>query len=427
MAIDAMMLGPMLDPFRNMAKECEAKGYSGESYDEMMNALARMEELGEELSDFMEFSAKLSSEGLQLKFSTAYGNVLSEAASGSSGSSESSGNDYDDKALLKQNIDSLRNAIEELKRAENAAVQEATSHHKDADSKAVAENEVRTLAKTDQLIGPIEDLIALGESGISFPEFLRIQIEKGLDKAMNGDAVIQEGIAYDLDFAKASSIHPYDIQIREEQMKAFERLAAQSPFGLPNHLSMRLAFDAIVQSHVSAKNKWETIDRAWNRIFSLLDTWVIAHTSFAPSIDPWAMSSNPQAAVQRDKETLPGYIQERIRLLQENFGVSFSQILQEETFVWSVRHHHFSYSQVYTEFLISKALPLCKPEQLLSAELVQEVEQMYNSNQMPNPENYKVLDRQEAAYNKHFGEGQFVQKVGPKPSFGNRAASPWTL
>lgn len=427
MPIDPSIAGPMLDPFRNMAAECEAKGCSGENYDTMMNALARMEAMANEMSDFMEFSTKLSTEGLQMTFSTAYGNVLSEAAASSGSGSSGGADDYDDAALLKQNVDALKSAVVELRRAEEDAKKEAASHMSTEANKAVAVNEVATLAKTDKIIEPIENLIALGETDITFPTFLRTQIEKGLDKAMDGDAVVKEGILYDLDFANASAIHPYSIQIKEEQLQAFDALAAQSKFGLPNGLSMRLAFDKIEHAHLSASRKWDTIDRAWNRIFSLLDTWVIAHTSYAPHIEPWSMASDPHAAVKKTKETSPGYIQQRIRLLQENFGISFSDIVSHETFQWSVKHNHFAYSQMYTEFLLEKALPLCQPGQLLTSELIDEATRMYDGKQMPNPKYYKVLDRQEAAYNKHFGEGQFVQKIGPKPARDERNAPAWSL
>ena len=63
MAIDQMMLGPMLDTFKKMANDCTEQGHSGEAYDKMMVALNRMEQLGNEMDDFMEFNAKMTSEG----------------------------------------------------------------------------------------------------------------------------------------------------------------------------------------------------------------------------------------------------------------------------------------------------------------------------------------------------------------------------
>lgn len=426
MAIDQMMLGPMLDPFKTMADECTAKGCSGQSYDQMMAALHRMEQLGQEMDDFAAFSAKMTTENLQMDFSLAYGKVLSEAASGQS-SGSNSGSDYDDAALLKQTIDALKNAVVELKKGEQAAVAEGEKHQKDETQKAVVKNEVLTLAKTDQIIAPIQALIDYGESGVNFPTFLRVQIERGLDKAMEGSAVLREGLEFDFDFAKAAAINPHNIAICEEKLAAFDELAAKSKFGVPNSISSSLTFNKIEASYVSKISKWMAVERAWERIFSLLDTWAIAHTKFAPHIEPWSMAANPKAAVEKDKATLPGIIQERMRLFSENFNLSFANILGEETFVWSVKKNHFSYSQMYTAFLLNSVLNSCKPGQNLDAEQAGKVEALYENKEMPNPENYKVLDRQEAAYNKHFGEGLFVQKAGPKPDFGERNAPAWSI
>lgn len=420
MPIDQMYLGPMLDTFRNMANECTEKGCSGENYDKMMAALNRMEALGQELDDFMAYSAQLSTEGLQMAFSVAYGQVLSEAAQATSSDTGT----YDDSALLTQTLDGLRQAVAELKKGENAAISEAIS--KGADP-AIVTHEIETLAKTSALIAPIEALIQYGESGINFPTFLRVQIEKGLDKAMEGNAVLREGLNYELSFAKAAALNPYAIRVKEEQMSLFDELVAKAAHGFPNSLSVSLGFDKIQHNYVPHQSKWKAIEQSWERLFSLLDTWILAHTRFAPGIEPWILASNPHAAIQRDKETLPGIIQQRIRIFKENYGLDFSAIRTHETLIWSARHNHFSFSQLYCNFMIEQALPQCKPNQFLDASNIQSTESMYSNHEMPNPENYKVLDRQEEVYNTFFGNNAFVQKFGPKPNFGERNAPAWKL
>ncbi len=426
MPIDQMMLGPMLDPFKTMADDCTAKGYSGESYDQMMAALQRMEQLGQELNDFMEFSAKMTTENLQMDFSLAYGRVLSEGAKQQSNSADS----YDDGALLKQTIDALKNAVIELKKGEKAAIIEARKHQTATEHKNLAQKEISTLAKTSQIIAPIEALIAYGESGVNLPTFLRVQIEKGLDKAMEGSTVLREGVTYEHDFAIAAAINPYNIAINKEQGVVFDEMANKAKFGVPNSLSITLAFDKIDHSYVSRLAKWTAIERAWEQIFSLLDTWVMAQTRFAPYIEPWVLAGSPnaiQAAIARDKATLPGIIKERVRLLAENYGLDFTQVFTHETFIWSVTHHHFSYSQIYSELLVNTVFPQCKPNQLIDNETIQTTEQFYDNKEMPNPENYKVLDRQEAVYDQYFGEGNFIVKFGAKPNFGQRNAAVWNL
>ena len=76
MAIAKMYSDPMLGTFRKMAQECTDNGHSGESYDNMMKTLARMEELAQKHSDFSRFSAQMTEEQLQLKFSQYYSEVL---------------------------------------------------------------------------------------------------------------------------------------------------------------------------------------------------------------------------------------------------------------------------------------------------------------------------------------------------------------
>jgi hypothetical protein len=218
MPIDQMMLGPMLDPFKTMADDCTAKGYSGKSYDQMMTALKRMEQLGQELDDFMEFSTKMTTENLQMDFSLAYGRVLSEGNNQQTNSADN----YDDNALLKQTLDALKNAVVELKKGEEAAIAAARKHQ----------------------------------------------------------------TASALNLARAVTSNPYNIAIREAHSAAFDALASAAKFDIPNSLSLSLAFDKISQDYVSRISKWQATESAWERIFSLLDTWVMAKTRFAPHIEP---------------------------------------------------------------------------------------------------------------------------------------------
>jgi hypothetical protein len=247
---------------------------------------------------------------------------------------------------------------------------------------------------------------------------------------MEGSAVLREGVAYELDFAKAASVNPHNIAIRQEQGELFDELANKAKFGVPNSLSISLGFDKISENYVSRISKWTAIERAWERIFSLLDTWTMAQTRFAPVMEPWVLAGSPSAireAIEKDKATLPGIIQARAHLLIANYSLDFSTVFTHETFIWSVKHHHFSYSQIYSELLVNTIFQQCKPEQLLERNIVQTAEGLYENKEMPNPENYKVLDRQEAVYNQYFGAGNYTVKFGAKPDFGTRNAAAWSL
>jgi len=424
MAIDAMMLGPMLDPFKKMANNCTEQGHSGEAYDKMMAALNRMEQLGNELDDFMEFNAKMTAEGLQMTFSTAYGEVLSNAAGTGQ---KTNPEDYDDNALLVQSVNALKDAVQRLKDSEKEAIAEARKNAANTKKANIAENEILSLSKNHQLIKAIEDIIALGESGINFPTFLRLQTEKGLDKAMEGSGAVREGAVYDLDFYTAAATNPYAIKIREEQLTKFDELAAANKFNVPDSFQLSLENNKIEQHYAPAIAKWDGITGAWEKILSNLYFWALAHTSFAPFIEPWSMAKNPKEAVERTKDMTPGEIKEHLRIFKENYGLAFKDIFTHETFVWQINHFQYGESQEFTEYLINKVFPECIPFQYLSEENIKTMAEFYDNHKIPNPENYKMLEKIEANHDKYFGEGAFKAKTGETTDWGERLAAPWNL
>lgn len=179
-------------------------------------------------------------ENLFAKFSDHYGRALNVQAQEASGGE--SGDDYDDGALLKQTLDALRNAVKSIKDAKQQAIRQSAEYDPqkamdqgldylernkekmglgdvldthgggmDNLKKAAAEDlqkeltarpnaygntaEIEALINDEALTKPIEDIIALGEEeGMTFPRFLRLQIELGLDKAMEGSVVVREGM-----------------------------------------------------------------------------------------------------------------------------------------------------------------------------------------------------------------------------------------
>ncbi|HOD88286.1 MAG: hypothetical protein KBG30_04510 [Bacteroidales bacterium] len=58
MAIDRMMLDPTLDTYRKMLKDLQEQNITGEDMDKMAEIIARMEQLGNELSDINDFLGK---------------------------------------------------------------------------------------------------------------------------------------------------------------------------------------------------------------------------------------------------------------------------------------------------------------------------------------------------------------------------------
>ena len=423
MPIDPMILNPMLDTFRNMAKEINDKGLTGDAVDRMNSALQRMEQMGQEESDIMAFTGKMTSEGLQLEFSNAYGLALSEEAKTAQGSAE----DYDDAGLLKQSVDALRSAITELKRAKEEQLAEAAKKAKDKTALEVAQNEIEVLNNNDIIIKAIEDLIEFGESGVNLPTFLRVQMEKGLDKAMEGSAVVREGLVYSKGWADASRINPYNMEKAAQHLALFDELSSAAKFGVPDGLQVTLAHDKIDHQHLPAIAKWDGITNAWERIISLIETWAYAHMSFADQVFPWNTMTNPWPAIERVKATNPGEVWGRLRIFQENFGMSFHDIFSHETFEWKVKNYQLGGSQLWMETIIHKIYPQCKPGQLLDQETITEVERQYKENLMVNPENHKDTDRFIGFFDSVFGEGAFEKITGQRYNYGNRPAQPWDL
>lgn len=423
MPIDGMFLNPMLDAFRNMAKDCQDKGYSGADMDEMLGALNRMEQLGQEMDDFGAYSGQITSEGLQMKFSNAYSKVLANAAKSEQGGADS----YDDAALLKTTVDALRQAVTELRRAKEEQLAEAAKNASNKTAREVASNEIEVLNNNELIIEKIEELIAYGESGVNLPTFLRVQLEKGMDKAMEGSAVQRKGLVYSKGWAEASCINPYDINKTQEKLTSFDTLAAQAKFGVPESLEVTLADDKIDHHYIPDIAKWDAITNAWERIMSLMMTWSYAHMSFADQIFPWDSMKNPWKAIQQTKDTNPGEIKGRLKIFKENFGMEFRDIFSHETFKWKVEHFQIGESQLWYEYLINTIFPQCTPGNYLKQETITEVERMWKEHLMSNPENYKDVERFVKFFDGVFGEGAFRKKTGEDYDWGVRNAAPWDL
>ncbi len=417
MAIDPNILNPMLDPFRKMAGDCADQGASGEAFDRMTTAMDRMEELGREMDDIGAYSAALVTEGLQMTFSTAYGEVLAEQAKAASGGGEDGA--YDDEALLNQTLNAYRDAVKRIREGTEQAKQIASGDE-------LVVNELATLSKDDLLIGPIEEAVKLGESGVNFPTFLRLMIEKGLDRAMEGAPALREGLEYDLGWAKASSESPHHIREKEEILAKFDELAGASKVGVPDSLHFELERKLIEHRHVPNIALWSAVRYRWEVMLDALTDWALAHTRFAPHIDPWKMAADPKRAVEMDKDCIPGDFEVRAAIFRENFNLDFKDIFSHDTFRNEVENFRLAYSQVWTEFLIEAIHPACKPMENLPGDIVKQVEEMFDGKLVYNPERHRALEKTRDYYDQVFGAGNFEKKAGAVEKNDSKA-EPWNL
>ena len=266
MAIDPMMINPILDIYKKMIVECEEKQISGENFDKMCEVYDRIEQLGKELSDFNEFNAIVMRENLYGMFGDYYGRALMDVAK----SNETDG--YDDAQLLKNNLEALKDAIKTIK-----------EEYKNALSRAENEGdrrEVEVLHNPDSIIKPIEDLIALGEEeGMTYPDFLRIQIERGLDKAAEGTVATKSGLQFIKGSVECNPSSPYELRIWEEKYKSFEAISAKSKFGVPNLMELSMADDDIERKYYFQDEQFRKITKIWEGLLSSLSLWSLAHAS----------------------------------------------------------------------------------------------------------------------------------------------------
>ncbi len=429
MPIDPSMLDPMLGTFRNMLKEVEEKNYTGEDVDKLKETMARMEQLGQENDDLNVFNGILMQENLFGKFSDYYSRIL---ASSAKAEGESKG--YDDSTLLKQTIDSLKGAIAEIEKnyekSIETAKQEAKKHKtKKGEAKKAYDNSVEVAILNDPtlIIKGIQDVIDLGEQpGMTLPKFLRLQMERGLDKAMEGSVVARNGQKYLLDFTISNPKSPYHIEVDTKKLEAFDELASKNKFNLPNLKELSFVHRDIDYKYATDIAIWEEITRRWESILSSLSFWSLSYCKFAPGILPWRPAPDPVAATIKTQKTEPGLFKQEERLFEKYFGIKFMDIFKHDTFKWAVKYNYTGFSQEYVEFLIEQVYPQCRPFNDLNKETIKQREDFYTEGKEGDPETYLINVRHKNVYDKYFGDGRYLARFGEIDTDSGNAA-PWNI
>lgn len=414
MPLDSTMSDAMLGTFRNMAKEIKDKEYVGEDVDKMNEVLARMEELTQIHSDMNDFSGAMMQENLYMKFSDHYGRAL---GAGMSGQYQLKGEGYgpeQDKQLLDQSLNAYRDAIKRLEQAKKESVQ---TH---------GEKKSGVFFKESLLIKPIQDVIDLGESGLTYGTFLRKMIELGMDKAMEGSVVMKDSLIYLRDMMEAIKASPYEGMKCEDHILNFEHLVSITKFNVPPTLKFNLANEASDIPHDINAKRWYAIKNYWETIISHLSDWAIAHCSFAHTLDPWAMAKNPTASVRETVECEPGEIAIFLNIMQRNFDVDFNGIFEHETFAWEVEHHKLWYSQEYITFLKNEAYPHCQPGKKMPADLITKMEGIYKGKKLSNPNLHLVVEKSIEVHDNYFGKGSYAAEHGLPDKVPSNAAA-WNL
>ncbi len=470
MPLDPMILDSILGTFKNMVEDCKQKEISGEDFDAMVACYHRMEELGQSTDDMNVFNGSMMQENIYGKFSDHYSRALGAYARQASASSGDNG--YDDRALLKQSINALKDAVKRLEDNYKEMLRMASSEYNEAQSEKGLDYVGRTQKKTfdvaggfdsvkkqmeksskeakkktpnmfdssveievlsnpESLIKPILKVIELGEQpGMTFPTFLRMQIETGIDKAMEGTGVMRDGLVYGLEFAEAIPANPYYIEVARKKIEAFDKLAAGNRFKIPDLKELNYLHDDIDREFEPIIRKWDGIKRIWESMMWDLFDWSLSYCHFAPKIEPWSFAPNPIEATIFDQNVTPGIFKEREKQLQKYFGMSFMDIFKHQTFEFEVKMSYFGFSQEITEFLIEEVYPHCRPFNHLPSEIIKK-RGMFNAFMRSpgdlelNPDlhipNHKLRD----FYNIKFGESYYESKYPIAEKNADALAKPW--
>lgn len=345
MAVDKASVDAILGTYRNMLKEVTDKKASGGDFEKMKSVLAEMESLALESDDMIEFTTKLTTKNLFVDFSNAYSNVLISA-----GKQEYEGDQGDEK-LLQQTLSAYENAVTQL---------EGKKH-------------------SEKLIAPIKEVIELGKSGISYPGFLRICEEKGLNKALEGSVVVRDAILEEIDFAVKDYL-PLNEKMLREILKMFDELSSKAEFGIPDSAEFGLKRIHIEWKYVPEINKWDMIIRHWEKMLESVYDWVDSYGKFATGDTRWVDLRGikyTKQNIRRTNDCNPGIFKQQERIFYESFGLKWEDIFEHDTFKNEMKAGRIPYSDENLS-IIRDAYPLCKPFSKPSEDLIQRAEKEYN-------------------------------------------------
>ncbi|MES2775497.1 MAG: hypothetical protein V4722_15080 [Bacteroidota bacterium] len=347
MPIDKTMSDAMLGAFRSMVAESKKQGHSGEAFDNMCSIMNDMEQLALEMSDMAAFSTKLTTGGYFVNFSNQYAKVLSSAASAQY---SQAGAGYDDAALLNQTLKAYEDSLPNYK------------GHKDE----------ATLTKA------VQDVIDLGRSGINYPTFLRLMIEQGLDKAMEGTVISRKYLLADVVFYR-QLIHPPMLRRSKAILNKYDELAAAASFNVPNSAVYSLEHAKIIGDTEADQTRYAQIQTLWFRMFTSMHLWVDAYTKYAPADERYAghSAAETQHNIELFKNTWPGRINVYEAQLLSNYQLSWNDVFAHESFDAEHRSNRFNYTDDYIRFIKDEVYPQCSPLQHADRDLVAKAEALY--------------------------------------------------
>ncbi|MBR4804436.1 MAG: hypothetical protein IK032_07330 [Bacteroidales bacterium] len=400
MAIDKMMLDSLTSGYKFYINDLKNRNITGEYYDTVEALYNRILELGEECSDMNQMYAKMQNENIMVKLTDAYTKALTEEGTKKYGSS---GNVYDDNYLMKNNVEALRNSIKAMRDSFDDVMKNASPSEK---MRLMVDNNPEPLIKS------VEDMIALSEQpGMTYANFLRLQIEQGLDTVMQGVTTrsVLEKILYS---HKALMSPDYEIRMWEEKVQEYEKAASRNRFNIVDLHEWALISDRIELKYIPERTRRTRIFDLFMNILGKIDEWCIAYCSYTPyEIFPWSGMPLPDAlrSLKRIQKTAPGLVKELEKMLQHYFGLRFIDIVDNPDFRHHVLTNFVDESQELIEFLLLEVYPQCKPFCDLPSEIIHRREQMHRGKREGNPGRNEPYRRMKRYYNEVYGEGYMEQ------------------
>ena len=182
--------------------------------------------------------------------------------------------------------------------------------------------QLRSMTGQEEAIGVLEQLLAIGRSGVSYPVFLRQVDEAGLNEALGGTITpSRDVLAAVVEHSRSTG----DVAREAEAMALLERrdsLAAASPTGSVDPFTFELERFRLASQHAPAIALRDAIVQRLPRLLDLVIDWLDAHTSWAAHDDRFAGSSAAETKrrIEMARECNSGFYAVRAAQFAEAFG-----------------------------------------------------------------------------------------------------------
>jgi hypothetical protein len=250
--------------------------------------LAEMEALAGRAPDVAAYSAQLAGDGYFQRFTDAYTALMtSPAASSDDGIDQ-------DAQLLTQSLSAYRAALDRLT--------------------SVPDSEAARRA--------IERVIAIGESGLSYPLFLARLEDEALTEALEGAVTPSRVQLESAVQAARQAVDPAREAEARAILSAYDELARRSTIDTVDPFAFELRRYEIAWQHAPLVARRDAMAHGVATLLNLVVDWIDAHTSWAGQDQRFqgVSSSDTARKIAMARECNPGFYAVRVRLFEDAFG-----------------------------------------------------------------------------------------------------------